>query len=58
MAVTGKQQREHGIEGKDVERMGSRNGHTELNSYDEFAHGQRSLVGCSLWGPIESDTTE
>ena len=22
------------------------------------SHGQRSLVGCSLWGRTESDTTE
>ena len=22
------------------------------------SHGQRSLVGCHLWGPTESDTTE
>ena len=22
------------------------------------SHGRRSLVGCSLWGPEESDTTE
>ena len=22
------------------------------------SHGQRSLVGCRLWGPTESDTTE
>ena len=37
---------------------GGGHGNPLLDFYLENPHGQRSLVGCSPWGPKESDTTE
>ena len=37
---------------------GGGHGNPLLDFYLENPHGQRSLVGCSPWGPKESDTIE